>query len=201
MDQRIAARHFAISGYTQHRGRMSGLMRVSMNLEQALPSTHRVHLCRWNEDWWEWAEYVWLLWQEAGGPQPVINLYAYSYGMGWGAIQLSRELQRRGMGVNHIVSCDGVYRHPYRLGAWRALWPWSTILVPSNVGRVTYFYQRRNLPSGHEIVAEDSDATNIKPGPGAHGGAAGEIIAAHQYADDSTLFRSTAIEVARSVAA
>lgn len=189
MAHRLSSWHICISGFTQHAGRMSGLMRVWLALSAAVASnTVRVELRPWNEDWPRFAEWVWLTWQEQGGPPPTICVYAYSYGAGWGFVRLARELEKRGLQIHRAVLCDGVYRHRYWLGAWRSFWPLSRIMVPANVRDVRWFYQRRNLPQGHQVVAENRARTIV------HGGV--EIVATHQYADDSMAFREACLEAA-----
>jgi hypothetical protein len=186
---RINAWHVCISGFTQHHGRMSGLMRLWLLLSAAIASRSvRVELRPWREDWPRFAEWLWLTWQEQGGPPPTICVYAYSYGAGWGFLRLADELGKRGMEIHRAVLCDPVYRHGYLWGAWRAFWPFSRICVPASVREVWWFYQRRNLPMGHQVVAANRARTLVHAGQ--------EIVATHQYVDDSESFREQCLEAA-----
>lgn len=179
----VTARHYCLGGFTQHTGRVSGTLRISMALEAELPPSHRVHPYRWDENWWEVAEYTWLHWQQHGGPPPRIFIYGYSRG-GWGARQLARQFRDRGMQVEAMILCDPVL---YGL----SLWPFATLAVPSNVARVRWCYQRMNWPAGHRVVAEGS-LTDIAAGV--------QLPAKHQYIDDSTWFRDNCLAIARYAA-
>lgn len=191
MPHRINAWHICISGYTQHAGRMSGLMRLWLAIcSEYCSKTSRVELREWNSDWSRLAESIWLVWQEQdiSAKPPRICIYAYSWGAGWGFTQLARELGKRGLTVDVAILCDPVYRHRYWLGQWRAFWPFSKIVVPRNVRRVTWFYQRQNLPCGHEVIAESKDTKINKGLP---------IYVQHQYMDDAPVFHARALIAAR----
>lgn len=73
---------------------------------------------------------------------PKIYLYAYSWGATT-AIRLARAFRRRGYTVHILCLCDGVYRHWYYLGQWRALVPGSRLQIPENVEEVYWYYQTR----------------------------------------------------------
>lgn len=187
--------HQCISGFTQDERRPHGVLRLAEKLH-ALGFNNRVSrvsLRRWNDDWSDVAEYYWLLGQEHQA-HVVVNIYAYSWGVGWGAIQLARQLQKRAIAVHHLVSADGVYRHrwfrlPSMLGRGTRVSP--IICVPSNVRIVTPFHQTINRPQGHEL-AGDKNFTGI-----IH--ASREVPATHQYLDDAADFHDAAIAAAQSL--
>lgn len=185
----INAWHICISGFRQRAGRMSGLLRLWRTIGSRLASpTCRVELRRWDEDWADLADWIWLCWQDAGGSAPSIRVYAYSWGAGWGFVRLARELQRRGLRVESAVLADPVYRHWYWLGQWRAFVPWRKIRVPANVVNVRWCYQRQNWPRGHRVVAEDKRATVVNCGV--------PVAADHEYVDDHDTFHTMALQAA-----
>lgn len=114
-------------------------------------------------------------------------LAGYSWG-GYTAIKLAQQLAKRGLRVRHIILSDAVYRHHYWLGQWRALVPWTKIVIPKNVQEVTWFYQRQNLPRGHNIVALNGK-TIINPGISVHG-------ITHKYMDDCDQFHEAVLRIA-----
>ena len=183
----IRSWHIVLSGFLQREGSPNGMVRLYSHLhaEHAGPDC-MVELRTWNDSMASLAEKIWLL---RPANMPVVKIYGYSWG-GANAIVLANELGKRSIGVKSMVLSDAVYRHRYRLGSWRALWPFSTLWVPPNVVSVWWYRQTKNLPSGHEVVAVDPKRTWISNGA---------IIenTTHQYMDDSPEFHRTAMEVAR----
>lgn len=85
-----------------------------------------------------------------------INVAAYSWGAGRGAVRLAEELRERGRRVSRMVLCDPVYRRPW-VPTWFNALPWSltegrTIRFPATVDQVEWFYQRNDKPAGHRPV-------------------------------------------------
>lgn len=157
------------------------MVRLWRNLDArcAAPGV-RVELRSWNDDWSGLAELIWRT-QPADGSVKV-GVYAYSWGAGWGAMQLARALSRRGVAIEHMVLSDPVYRSPWLLFRWLAFVPGRAIRVPSNVRQVVWFRQRRSRPAGCRLVAEDVLRTVIRPATG--------YLAdvAHEYMDDLQAF-------------
>lgn len=182
--------HVVVSGFLQRYGDRNGMARLWRALHaQADADTAILHQ-RWCDKFSDVAEFVWRYRATQGEPTR-IALYGYSWGVS-GCLRLARELQKRGMGVDYLVSSDGVYRHWYPLGSWRAMVSWSKLVVPSNVANVFWFRQRQNLPAGHDIVAEDRTKTQVfKPVV---------LTSTHQYMDDSPMFHAKAVEVAKWLA-
>ncbi len=85
-------------------------------------------------------------------------------GFSWGgatAVQVCSRLARQGICVDQLTLCDPVARHG-RLGWLRALLPWSRLVVPDSVLRLTVFRQRHPrfrptppffFPGGQRVVS------------------------------------------------
>lgn len=186
--------HVCISGFLQDESRQHGVFRLS---EELIRQGHncqqsRVSLLPWNHNWSNFAERIWLVGQEYGCV-PVVNVYAYSWGVGNGAVTLARELAKRSIGVHCLVSSDGVYRVPWLPDwfqpramfsrDWTELSPW--IVLPDSIGRVVAFHQMQNRPQGHRLFLHGKEVDSM------------EVYSTdHEYMDDITLFRDAAIEEA-----
>ena len=144
-----------------------------------------VELRPWTTDVWELAELIWRL-RPPSGPVRIV-LVGYSWG-GYTAVMLARELGRRGIEVDAMVLSDAVYRHRYWLGQWRAVVPWTEILVPPKVRQVYWLRQRETCPRGHDVVPVDRHLTTVHP--------AVWLDMGHRYADDAPEFHRLAMEVA-----
>lgn len=184
--------HQCISGFTQTEERPTGMFRLCERLHELGFNNRisRVRLDRWNASWSAVAENLWLLGQHHRA-HVVVNLYAYSWGVGWGAVQLARELEKRSICVQELVACDGVYRHRwFRLPAMlpRDGWCSPIIRMPPNVRFVTPFHQVANHPQGHRIDG-DPKSTVVHESR--------LLTATHQYMDDSEYFHLAAIHAAR----
>ena len=150
---------------------MHGVFKLAESLhERGYNNTiSRVSLRPWNADWAEVAESIWLIGQRHEAPV-VVNIYAYSWGVGWGAVQLAEELRKRNIDVQALVSADGVYRHPNPLMRWQSLVrrDWTTlapvITIPKNVRRVAAFHQTINHPQGHCLVRVGGAQIRAEPG-------------------------------------
>lgn len=171
--------HIIIGGFLETEGKPTGMARLWLRLHQLLtPRGACVELRAWNDNWRDMAELIWRLQPEE--EPAVIKIYAYSWGAGWGAMQLARHLQRRGLAVGWMVLSDPVYRSPWIITRWLAMAPWRSITVPHNVRVVHWFRQRLSLPAGHTLVAARSDRTVITPPVWAE--------VAHAYMDDLRVF-------------
>lgn len=177
--------------------RCHGMLKLSETLHARGYNNHvsRVSLRPWNDDWPAVAESIWLLGQHHRATI-VVNIYAYSWGGGWGAVRLSRELRNRGISVHYLVLSDAVYRHPARLMWWTSLlgrrYPWSPkIRIPSNVIHVTPFHQTQNRPQGHQIVGDRDFTGAIWEST--------ELKCTHAYMDDAAEFHKAAIDAAEKL--
>ena len=187
--------HQCISGFTQDDQRPHGVLRLSETLHALGYNNHvsRVSLRPWNDSWSHVAEHLWLLGQHHEA-EVIVNIYAYSWGVGWGSVQLAKELQRRGIKVHTLVAADGVYRHkwftvPSLLKRDSSFAP--TIRIPGNVRFVVPFHQTRNVPQGHRIAGAADFSGSIAKSI--------ELASAHQYIDDDDAFHLAAIEAAEAL--
>jgi pimeloyl-ACP methyl ester carboxylesterase len=137
------------SGFTQHKGSAgsgcTGLyakLRYEFSGQQTL-----VMLEPWKGNTDHTAEFVYRLGRK--GPPPNVAIFGYSWGCGFGFVQLAKSLQRLGIDVKSAVLCDPVLHHGFM--KWRAFMPWRPIWIPSNVDEVWKFYQTKNMPRGHKL--------------------------------------------------
>lgn len=159
MDSGIRTWLFFISGFTQRNSQPHGVQRLWLRAHRLFASSETaVVLLPWHAPWREIAEQV-LLCQ---GETPArVGVSAYSYGAGWGFVQLARQLGKRGIGVRQAVLCDAVYRSRFWTLTWQSLLPSPWITVPANVREVVCFRQSNSLPKGHQIVAADPKRTRV----------------------------------------
>lgn len=183
--------NLCISGFTQDEKRLHGVFRLSEKLHDAGYNNceSRVYLRPWNSDWSALAEHFWLLGQ-LHNATILINIYAYSWGVGYGAVRLAEELDERGMRINCLVSSDGVYRHrwfrlPSMFGRVGRFSP--TIELPANVDEVFCLHQDINRPQGHVINGDGIIHDSIR------------VQATHQYMDDSDLFHDLSLAAAQQL--
>lgn len=192
--------HIVIAGYTQTKSGWNGPATLREELAEEvskLGSHRRVWLQHWNDRWPEIAErFRWLgLYYKR---EVRVGIYAYSWGAGWGAMRLSRHLNDLGLGVEHMVLCDPVYRHHYPWGNWRAYanhpalsWICKPVIsVPPNVKEVHSFHQTTDYPRGHKLVAE-SEQTIIHPSV--------HLNCKHMAMDERVEWRNKSIEQALSL--
>lgn len=181
--------HIIISGFTQHEAKISGMTKLWLELGKFRSPETTIALREWNACWESVAEAIW--WSSLTPEELNVNIYAYSWGAGWGFVNLARHLRNRGININTAVLSDPVYRHKYWAGQWRALVPWSTVTVPANVKEVHWFRQHQNLPAGHNLVAADSNLTKINLPV--------VLTVTHPYMDDSYSFHSRALRSAEEL--
>lgn len=189
--------HECISGFTQTERRCHGVLKLSEYLHELGFNNHvsRVQLRPWNSDWSSVAENTWLL-EQHHRARVVVNIYCYSWGGGWGAVRLARELKKRGIVVHFIVACDAVYRHPLLLMRWTSLlgrnYPWSPrIRIPSNVTHVKPYHQKQNRPQGHQIVGDADFSGCIWDSV--------ELDRTHQFMDDAPEWHGACVGAAREL--
>lgn len=189
MEMELAEWHVIISGFRQKSGTLNGTVVIWSDLIRLVANRPgaRVELITWNADVEDLAERISRL--APVDAMPLVNVYGYSYG-GMTAANFARELRRRGVEVNHMVLCDAVYRHWYRLGWWRSFFSWWSIKIPDNVKRVTQFRQRESLPMGHKIKVNHPGRTKLGP--------IQWLKTDHCWADDSVAFRKACLQAAKS---
>lgn len=186
-----------IGGFTQDTHTENGMIKLSERLRENGHSDgfdKRVLFYRWDSNWHRVAEYNFII-SEMYTEHLTICIFAYSWGAGWGAIQLAKHLQKTGLDVRVMVLCDPVYRHPNILLKWFSLFgrDWNfnpTITIPLNVEEVFSFHQRQNIPQGHKILVQGQTILH----PSYH---IKNMI--HQKMDSSWIFQGTCMEIARRV--
>lgn len=182
----VATWHLVISGFLQTVGKPNGMVSLWRKLMRHNGPEAAVVPLKWNSQWWDIAELIWSV--QPNGHDRVIRIYAYSWGAGWGAMELARQLDRRGMAVDHMVLSDPVFRSSWLLGRWLALSELASIEVPANVRRVSWFRQTKNRPCGHNLAAADGQITVIQPPV--------VLSRTHQYMDDAEDFHAECLRVA-----
>lgn len=185
----VASWIFCMSGFLQHKGRPNGITRLWRKLyaEFAGPDCVVDHH-PWNFDPGRIAEFVWRYSDNQALPKVLI--VGYSWG-GSSAVKLAEQLQLRGIDVAEMILVDAVYRHKYWCGQWRAFWPWSRILIPSNVLHVSWFRQDVSLPRGHRVIARNPDRTKIEEPV--------QLYVSHQYVDEHALVEKLTMQLAESL--
>ncbi len=195
----MIALNVCISGYTQTQGRGHGVFRLSEAMTEAgynCGVDRRVWYLKWNEDWRRWAQHVELI-GLLHNEEVLVAIHAYSWGGGWGAVELAKELRRLGIGVRRMVLCDPVYRSRWLSCRWRSLLRRDvpvlgapTIRIPSNVGVVHCFHQTMNRPQAHRLLPDNG--TTIHPSV--------RLFRTHEAMDDAPEFHQQSLAVAEQLA-
>jgi pimeloyl-ACP methyl ester carboxylesterase len=183
----IRAWHVVISGFLQDEGEPTGMVSLWRRLRKLSDAESCVELRNWNDNWRQFAELIWRM--RPQNQEPEVRVYAYSFGAGWGAMQLARQLRRRGIKVRVMVLSDPVFRSPWLVLRWLSLVSYAFIVVPDNVLDVIWFRQKVNRPAGHHLVARDPRRTRINQSTWAE--------VAHQYMDDLPEFHQACEEAAK----
>jgi hypothetical protein len=181
----IHAWHICIGGYRQHEGRMHGALRLWQLLGPLRRPDTVVSYRAWNANWREIAETIFLA---SDGGEPIIRVYAYSWGAGYGFIRLAKELRDRGIGIKCAVLSDPVYRSPLISLRWLALFHWNRITVPSTVGEVWWFRQTLSRLQAHGLRPEAGASTIIHEPV--------TLVRHHYYMDDAPAWHAKCCEVA-----
>lgn len=178
------------SGFLQHKGSPgSGCVGIAGELSY-LYGGHgtRVELEPWNTCPVQTAEWIYRLGRKSKPPN--VYIFAYSWGAGYGFVQLARALQHQGVPVRCAVLCDPVY---HGVARWRALIPRTLfrriyVTVPGNVEDVHWFRQHIDRPAGHDLRYE-SPRTRRRD--------AVELQVGHTEIDNAPEFRAKCLDVAR----
>ena len=179
--------HVLIMGFTQSADGDTGVERLWKRLRDELPRGSGQCVIEpkvWNENFGRLAEFI----HRNIEPDGVVNVYAYSWGVGHGARQLCRQLHKRGIQVPQLVACDPVF-HSY-LRPWRGVFPavWNgPIVFPENVWHAQSFIQRQNTPQGTSLKLLNKTGVVDEP-----------VLLSynHQYIDDAIEFHDLAMDVA-----
>ncbi len=185
-----------IGGFTQDTHTENGIIKLSERLRQYHCDgfSKRVAFYRWDSNWYRIAEYHYII-SEMYTEHLTICIFAYSWGAGWGAVQLAKHLRRTGLDVRVMVLSDPVYRHPNIFLKWLSLFgrDWNfnpTITIPPNVEEVFSFHQNLNIPQGHKVITQGT--TILHPSHYVHN-------MVHQKMDSNWMFHGACMEVAKRV--
>jgi pimeloyl-ACP methyl ester carboxylesterase len=144
------------SGFRQHHGSPhNGCVDIYGEMCHKYGGNHnQVILEPWDACPEHTADFIYRL-SEKDEP-PTVAIFAYSWGVGYGAVRLAYELRERDIKVQYAVFCDPVY---HGLARWRAILPRTffsrvRITVPSNIREVWWLKQENSKPAGHDLVAE-----------------------------------------------
>lgn len=147
----ITFQHRVIRGYRQRGRLLSGSDCLIEKLDEFRGRGTHIACLDWDDDME--SEAAEIARHAPADAWPIVCLYPYSWGFGWGAMRLAKALAKYDIDVYAMVVCDGVYRHSYRLGDWRALWQRSVIRLPDNVyaHNVRLFVQQNTWLRGHRV--------------------------------------------------
>lgn len=182
--------HILISGFLQSEAERTGLEDLWLEMGALRAADTVVALKPWRADWRGLAKHMERVSDKA---DVIIQVYAYSWGAGYGFPSLARELARRGLKIRHAVLSDPVWKPRLWVLSWLALTRWGVIRVPGNVGGVNVFVQRRNRPWGRRVVIENGTGPKrVATMKTLHG-------YVHGTMDEAAEFHARAMEVAREI--
>lgn len=156
---------YVIGGFTQKTGSDTGLMRLWARLFKwrAKNYDHAFTFLmprEWDDATKEMAELVKR--HAIRDANPGIIIVGYSWGAGYGSIQLAKSLAKKKRTVDLMLLIDPVYRSKlpliFRLLAYTT---WFGIKIPPNVLKVAVWRQNNNGPRGTKIKLEDKSKTII----------------------------------------
>jgi hypothetical protein len=158
--------HILISGFMQHAGQdtgMSTLLSKFRNDCHYCNGSSIVELHRWCSNW-AWIAQDLFRFSNYGKKKLIVAIYAYSFGAGWGAMQLAKQLNKLGVEIQVMVLSDPVYRHPWTILRWMSLLKRKpfflgprVISIPPNIKEVYRFHQERDLPQGSHLIAQNEN--------------------------------------------
>lgn len=158
---------YLIGGRSQKTGGDTGMMRLWAMLfrwraEARIATTAFTFIMprEWNESVAEMAGLLRRHGLPAGDRRVIIA--GYSWGAGFGAPRLARELGRANTDVDLLILIDPIYRSRLPL-AFRllAFTTWFGISIPANVRRVIIYRQRRDALKGTGVRLKDERRTRI----------------------------------------
>ncbi len=187
--------HICISGYRQREDRHNGIFDLWRQLSRYDSAAIRSHYARWDDDFEPLAAMIHHASQLAGSP-PLVAVYAFSYGAGWGMPRFARALEHYGLPVAHALLSDPINRFRIRWLNWLSLrwWlNWQRVVVPANVAEVHHWRQTHDAwVRGHNVIAADRQRTTVHP----------PVIVpslTHSAMDDLALFHRTALKIAHAM--
>lgn len=161
------------SGFTQNRSQITGIGKAwaLCNTNTCDPLTCNVGPMGWNRNWRHLARHI-QNWSIEDKDVLRIRVYAYSWGAGWGAMELARQLWRAGnFRIETMVLADPVFCDERWYMRWntvsnkrewmRRVIPQKITVIPHNVDEVYWSRQRRNWPRAMDLDCEDQQLTRI----------------------------------------
>ncbi len=165
--------HIFISGYTQNRQQSTGLQKCWLDAQSNYNKDNKnPHNCcffpvlPWNYDWYTLARFIQINsnFAENHNEPPKINIYAYSWGAGYGATQLAKNLQKvANYNVQTMVLADPVACAGF--AGWKAIFAGRyaitrrfapIIQIPKNIRNVYWSRQYNNWPRAHSLHSSSS---------------------------------------------
>tara|TARA_R110000803_G_scaffold210718_2_gene283404 strand:- start:27608 stop:28213 length:606 start_codon:yes stop_codon:yes gene_type:complete len=134
-----------ISGFMQTRSTYGGIPALwhELHTNYTQPGVV-VYPAPWASDWAHLAE--WIERRSDPDQHPRIDVFAYSWGVGFGLVNLAKYLKRRGMHIDNAVTSDGVACvGPKYVRAVLAYCPEGRLDVGDNIRRVVS-YRQKNEP-------------------------------------------------------
>jgi len=203
--------HIFISGFTENRAQSTGLQLAWESAKTNKDVKHKEEkvffpVLPWNHDWHSLARSIQInsITPENYYKPPLINIYAYSWGAGYGAIQLASSLLSAGnYEVQNMVLADPVYCSTNPLMRWRALFCdrvkflrrfTPVITIPKNVGHVYWNRQYNNWPRAHALATALNSETIIHPPDLEPVNALGRI---HEQMDEAPWFQNKVAELTK----
>ncbi len=171
---RVKTWHIVISGYSQTEGGRHGCELLALGLRRHSDPQTFVGLRAWNDDFEALAshiEFASAVSSGGRGGRPRIVVYAYSWGVGNGAVSLAWALQKRRIAIDELIACDPVYRSTFAdpvpllghlargIGVLRK----GDITLPPNIIRARSLIQANNTPAGCRLVKHPHGSTVIEP--------------------------------------
>lgn len=142
-------------GFTEKLGGQTGIRQIWRDVVPLQDDATLVPLpLVWNTD----PKQLALLIANETTPQSKIFAVPYSWGAGYGFVQVARELQNLNRTVSKVWLIDPVYHSDTVLGRWRAMTNWflpPTIRLPENVERAVMYYQTVDKPRAHRVITHD----------------------------------------------
>ena len=148
---RAAATIICITGFREGPADATGLGRIWLGARKHSSPETWVTKFRWNADWKAEARDI----ARNLAEDAKVVVCAYSWGAGFGFIQLAKHLRNEGVKVTAACLCDPVYRSRWLVFRWLALVRLPRIKLPFGVGLVRWVRQRVNRPAGHDLVARE----------------------------------------------
>lgn len=152
--------HIFIMGFTESTERITGIEEIWHSLRHfSSPLEWVMSPLVWNSNWKSTAQFI----SRNLAEDPLVYIYAYSWGAGHGFPTLAKELGHLGIKITGAALADPVYRSKLTVMKWRSLinrGPLAPkITIPISVTEVYQVIQKQNKPQAHALI--DNAFTNI----------------------------------------